>query len=41
LFERREPGLTIWIVCGPVHEHTDPPHRLGLLRACCERPSGG
>jgi hypothetical protein len=32
LLERRKSGLTFWIVRGPVHEHTDPPHLLGLLR---------
>src|SRR5512141_1982937 len=36
--ERRDGGLTFWIVSGPVHEHTDPPHLLGLLRPRCKRP---
>src|SRR6516225_10673155 len=31
-------ALTISIVRGPVREHTDPPHLLGLLRARGERP---
>src|SRR5271169_5141305 len=38
LLKRREGGLTLWIVSGPVHKHTDMPHLLGLLRARIERP---
>jgi len=26
------------IVSGQIDEHADPPHELGLLRACRERP---
>jgi hypothetical protein len=26
-----------WIVRGPVHEHTEPPHPVGLLRVRCAR----
>jgi hypothetical protein len=38
LLERREAGLAEWIVCGPVHEHADTPHPLGLLCVCSKRP---
>jgi hypothetical protein len=38
LLERRQLDLAAWIVRGPVHEHTEPPHPLGLLRARRERP---
>jgi hypothetical protein len=38
LLERRQLDLAAWIVRGPVHEHTEPPHPLGLLRACRNRP---
>src|SRR5499427_10858019 len=38
LLERRQLDLTAWIVRGPVHEHTEPPHPLALLPACRERP---
>jgi hypothetical protein len=38
LLERCDAGVTFWIVRGRVHEHTDPPHLLGLLRARGERP---
>src|SRR5215813_204783 len=31
--ERRYAGLTLWIVRGHVHQHADPAHLLGLLRA--------
>jgi hypothetical protein len=41
LLERREAGLTLRVVRGPVHEHADPPHLLGLLRARHERPCDG
>src|SRR5262245_57728122 len=40
LLECRQLDLAAWIVRGPVHEHTEPPHALGLLRARRERPSG-
>ena len=30
--ERRDGGLTFWIVSGPIHEHADAPHALRLLR---------
>jgi hypothetical protein len=33
-------GKPTWIVRGgAAHEHADPPHSLGLLRVCRERPS--
>src|SRR5262249_17109558 len=38
LLERRQLDLAAWIVRGPVHEHTEPPHALGLLRPRRERP---
>src|SRR5262249_16154723 len=38
LLECRQLDLAAWIVRGPVHEHTEPPHALGLLRARRERP---
>src|SRR5580692_7217413 len=41
LLERRHEGLAFCIVRGTVYQHTDPPNRLGLLRARSERPSGG
>jgi hypothetical protein len=31
LLKRRNSGLTFGIVRGPIHEHADPPHRLGLF----------
>jgi hypothetical protein len=37
LLERRQLDLAAWIVRGPVHEHTEPPHPLGLLRVRCAR----
>src|SRR5262249_8834865 len=36
--ERRYAGLTLWIVGGHVHQHADPAHPFGLLRARRERP---
>jgi acyl-CoA reductase-like NAD-dependent aldehyde dehydrogenase len=33
--ERPYAGLTLWIVRGHVHQHADPAHLLGLLRARC------
>src|SRR6185369_16533224 len=36
--ERRDGGLTFWIVSGPIHEHADAPHALRLLRTRAERP---
>src|SRR6516164_6949585 len=38
LLERRQLDLAAWIVRGPVHEHTEPPHRFGRLRARHNRP---
>jgi hypothetical protein len=38
--KRRDPFLTLSIVGGRVHKHTDPPHLLGLLRAHSNRPCG-
>jgi hypothetical protein len=40
LLERRESGLTIWIIRDRVHQHADPPHLLGLLRPGTKRPCG-
>ena len=40
LQERREAHLSFRIVRGEVHQHADPPHALGLLRARRERPGG-
>src|SRR5262249_33660631 len=37
--ERRASGLPQRILRGRVHQHTDPPHALGLLRTRRERPS--
>src|SRR5262249_21409903 len=33
-------GFLVGIAFGSAHEHTDPPHALGLLRVRRERPSG-
>src|SRR5262249_35469428 len=33
-----EAGLTFGVFRSPIHEHRDPPHPLGLLRARRERP---
>jgi hypothetical protein len=41
LLERRDAGLALRIVRDGVHEHTDPPHLLGLLRARREWPRHG
>ena len=38
LLECREASLTLWVVGGPVHEYTDAPHPLRLLRARRHRP---
>src|SRR5262249_15002609 len=38
LVERRKSIVAFWIIHGAVHKHADPPHPLGLLRACRERP---
>src|SRR5262249_32660113 len=38
LQECSEPGHSFRIVRGQVHEHTDAPRTLALLRACRERP---
>src|SRR5262249_44634720 len=40
LQECREARLSLLIIRGQAHEHTDPPHALALLRACRERPRG-
>src|SRR5262249_15987263 len=37
--ERRNAGLSLWIALGKAHQHTDPPHPAGLLRAHRERPN--
>jgi hypothetical protein len=34
----RHARLSFWIILRIVHEHRDPPHPLGLLRACRKRP---
>src|SRR5262245_23598736 len=36
--ERRDAGSAFRIVRGGAHEHADPPHPVGLLRARRERP---
>src|SRR6516225_5542938 len=41
LLERHDASLTSWIIGNGVHEHTDPSHMLGLLRANHERPCSG
>ncbi|MGC2046697.1 MAG: hypothetical protein WA669_22970, partial [Pseudolabrys sp.] len=38
VLECREASLTLWVVGGPVHEYTDAPHPLRLLRARRHRP---
>jgi hypothetical protein len=38
LHERLKSGLCFRVVRGPIHQHADAPHPLGLLRACRERP---
>jgi hypothetical protein len=38
ILERRDPSLSFLAVFGKRHQHADPPHALGLLRACCARP---
>jgi hypothetical protein len=38
LHKRRKPGLSFWIVCGHIHQHTDAPHALAGLPAHRERP---
>src|SRR5262249_10888558 len=40
LRERRVAGLSIRIVCVPIHEPADAPHSRGLLCPRCERPRG-
>jgi hypothetical protein len=40
LCERREARLSFRIVFSHIHEHTNAPHGLGLLRARRERPCG-
>ena len=40
LYERREACLSFRIIGGDVHEHTDAPHPIRLLRARRERPRG-
>jgi hypothetical protein len=37
LLERRDGGMTFWMVRGRIHKHSDPPDRLTLLRARGER----
>jgi hypothetical protein len=41
LMERLNAGLKFRIVRGRGHQHADPPHALGLLRAHGERPRNG
>ena len=36
--ERRDAGLCFRVALGKRHQHADPPHPLGLLRARGERP---
>ena len=36
--ERRDPGLCFLVALGIPHQHADPPHPVGLLRARSERP---
>ena len=36
--ERRDPGLSFPVALGKRHQHADPPHPVGLLRARGERP---
>jgi hypothetical protein len=38
LSEGADAGLTFWIISGPIHKYTDPPHLLRLLRARRQRP---
>jgi len=38
LVERRDAGLTLWIVGDRAREHADPSHALALLRPRRERP---
>ena len=38
LQERSDAGLCLWIVRGPVHEHANAPHLVGLLRTRGDRP---
>src|SRR5262249_28380608 len=38
---RREARLSLLIIRGQAHEHTDPPHVLALLRTCGKRPGNG
>jgi hypothetical protein len=38
--ERREARLPFCIIGGEIHEHTDTPHALSLLRPRRERPRG-
>src|SRR6516162_3691211 len=40
LAERRNARLYLRIALGKAHQHADPPHPVGLLRARRERPSG-
>src|SRR5262249_28178532 len=40
LAERRDKGLSFRVALGICHQHVDPPHLLGLLRARRERPCG-
>ena len=32
------PRLSLWIIFGEAHQHTDEPRPFGLLRAPCKRP---
>ena len=38
LLESREARLTLWVVGRPIHEYTDAPHPLRLLRTRYPRP---
>src|SRR5215471_1729181 len=39
LHKRRQAGLSVRIVRGRMHQHTDAAHRIGLLRAYQDWPS--
>jgi hypothetical protein len=38
LYERRDAGLCVRVICGRRYEHTDTSPSLALLRARCRRP---
>jgi hypothetical protein len=41
LFERGDTGLTLRMVGSRIHQYSDAPHTLGLLRARREWPRNG